>query len=318
MYHCVAEVGSDPWSLYVTPSHFAEHLEVLRKYGHPLQLQQLNQALQDGNCPRGAVAVTFDDGYANNLHNAKPLLERYDIPATVFLTTGSIGQKFEFWSDELDRLLLQPGKLPEALELSINGSTYQWELGEAANYSDDEYRRYRHWSASSNEVPSPRHSLYRALYALLYPMLESKRRNIIDELLLWAGAEPVSRTTHRTLSLEEVFALHQGKLIEVGSHAVTHPLLSALPVAWQQNEIQQSKACLEEIIGHPVRSFAYPYGDYTTETVALVREAGFACACSTNEVAAWGRTDRFQLPRFHVEDWDGEEFARRLSSWFHV
>ena len=58
-----------------------------------MPLQQLAQGLQDGNLPHRSIVVTFDDGYAANLHNAKPLLERYDIPATVFLTTGCIGQQ---------------------------------------------------------------------------------------------------------------------------------------------------------------------------------------------------------------------------------
>src|SRR5215218_491100 len=137
LYHRVAELRSDPWGLGVTPRHFAEHLKVLRQYAHPIGLQQLVQGLRDGVLPERSVAVTFDDGYADNLHGAKPLLERYDIPATFFLTTGFLGQEREFWWDELDRLLLQPGILPERLNLSINGNSYQWELGEAARYGKD-------------------------------------------------------------------------------------------------------------------------------------------------------------------------------------
>lgn len=318
MYHSVAEVDSDPWSLSVTPRHFAEHLEVLRKRSYPMQLQQLTQTLQDGACPQGAVAITFDDGYANNLHNAKPLLERYDIPATVFVIAGCVRHEHEFWWDELERLLLQPGILPETLHLSINSSTYQRELGESANYSEVAYQRHRHWEVEQEDNPSPRHSLYLSLWQQLRPLSEGERHRVLDELLVWAGAEPASRLTHRPLSLTEVSALAQGNLIEVGSHTLTHPFLSMLPVALQQDEIQRSKARLEELIQHPVSSFAYPHGDYTEETVALVQEAGFTCACSTNAAAVWRHTDRFELPRFHVQDWDGEEFARQLSRWFHV
>ncbi|MUL38741.1 polysaccharide deacetylase [Gloeocapsopsis sp. AAB1 = 1H9] len=317
LYHRVAEVDSDPWSLCVTPQHFAEHLDVLRKHGCPMQLQQLIQGLQDGKLANRSVSITFDDGYADNLHNAKPLLDRYNIPATVFLTSGYIGHEREFWWDELERLLLQPGTLPETLRLSINSKTYQWELGEAADYTEDAYQHHCYWQFEHEDTPSQRHALYRSLYQLLCSLRAGDRQKVLDELLVWSSAEPANRPTHRCLSLAEAIALEQGGLIEVGSHTVTHPLLSTLPLSLQQDEIEQSKARLEEIVGHAVSSFAYPHGNYTAETATLVRQAGFACACSTAADTVWQHTDCFQLPRVVVEDWDGEEFARRLKEWFH-
>lgn len=316
LYHRVADVESDPWSLCVTPQHFAEHLEVLQTYTHPMRLQQLTQDLQEGKRLHPSVAITFDDGYADNFHNAKPLLEQYDIPATVFITTGCVGHQREFWWDELERLLLQPRTLPETLHLIVNGSTYRWQLGETVHYSQDTYQHHLCSDVEQENGASPRH-LYYSLHKLLRPLLEGERRQVLDELLIWAGAEPVGRPTHRSLSLAEVFALGQGKLLEVGSHTVTHPLLSTLSTDSQRHEIQQSKAQLEEVIGHPVSSFAYPYGDYTAKTVGVVRESGFDCACSTVTDVVWQRTDRFQLPRVEVQDWGGEEFAKQLSSWFH-
>jgi peptidoglycan/xylan/chitin deacetylase (PgdA/CDA1 family) len=230
------------------------------------------------------------------------LLEHYDVPATVFLVTGYVGLKQEFWWDELERLLLQPGSLPETLRLTINSNTYEWRLREAARYSEDAYF-------------SQRHSLYVSLWRLLRPLPESERRKIQDELLAWAGAEPAVRSTHRTLSREEVLTLGRGELIEIGSHTVTHPLLSALSPTAQREEIQRSKAELEQVVGRPVSSFSYPYGDYTADTILLVREAGFACACTTDATVIGPGADRFQLPRIMVENWDGDEFARRLSPW---
>ena len=73
LYHRVTELDSDPWSLSVTPRHFAEHIEVLRRHCHPLTLQQLVQALGDGDVSKRSVAVTFDDGYADVLYRAVPL-----------------------------------------------------------------------------------------------------------------------------------------------------------------------------------------------------------------------------------------------------
>ncbi|HET9531812.1 MAG TPA: polysaccharide deacetylase family protein, partial [Blastocatellia bacterium] len=104
MYHRVAEVRSDPWSLCVTPQHFAEHMEILRRHARPISLRELTGALREGSVPRRSVVVTFDDGYLDNLKNARPLLERYDIPATFFIATGYLGGEREFWWDELERM----------------------------------------------------------------------------------------------------------------------------------------------------------------------------------------------------------------------
>jgi peptidoglycan/xylan/chitin deacetylase (PgdA/CDA1 family) len=312
-YHRVGEVGSDPWSLCVTPEHFAEHLEVMREFGCALGLPRLAKALRERKPLRRAIVVTFDDGYADNLYNAKPLLERYDIPATIFITTGCIGQEGEFWWDELDKLLLQPGTLPQTFHLSRDGDSCQWELGDAADYSEDEHRRYLKWTTYLVEKndPTPRHRLYRSLYRLLRPLPEFERRKLLDELHTWAAADPKARPTHRVLSPDELLLLGEGRLMEVGAHTATHPALSALPIAMQRDEIYRSRVRLEEILGFPVTSFAYPYGSaYSKETLTLVREAGFTCACSTLLDAVWRRTDPFQLPRVIVEDCDGETLAR--------
>jgi peptidoglycan/xylan/chitin deacetylase (PgdA/CDA1 family) len=297
----------------VTPQHFAEHLEVLQSQTYPISLGQLVRAHQARKIPDRAVAVTFDDGYADNLHNAKPILERYDIPATVFVTSGHVGLHREFWWDELERILLRPGSLPEKLTLTIDGETRQWELGEAADYSEDHFLRHREWVVGWLEAPTPRHSLYFSLHQLLQPLREGEREKIIDEMLVWAGVQPVKRPTHRTLSSEELLKLGQGQLIEVGSHTVTHPFLPALPESLQRDEIRLSKTVLEESVERPVTSFAYPYGIYAKETVRIVREVGFESACSTIDDCVWRGCDRFQLPRVGVRDSDGETFSKWLT-----
>jgi peptidoglycan/xylan/chitin deacetylase (PgdA/CDA1 family) len=315
LYHRVVEMDCDPWSLCVTPRHFAEHLEVVRQYRYPVGLQQLNQALQARKRLPRSVAITFDDGYADNLHNAKPLLERYAIPATVFVVSGSIGHEREFWWDELEQVVLQPPTLPESLYLHINGNPYRWRLGESAHQHEADHQPSEGWYA--NQAPStPRHALYHSLWNLLRPLREDEQRKVLEQLMAWSGSEPPGRSTHRPLSCAELLTLNQGELIEIGSHTVTHPFLSTLPVASQQDEIRRSKACLETLLGHPVRSFAYPHGDYTTDTVNMVREAGYTNACSSVVDSVRGRTDPFQLPRVVVQDWDGEEFARRVWRWF--
>jgi peptidoglycan/xylan/chitin deacetylase (PgdA/CDA1 family) len=311
MYHRVAEVDMNPWGLCVAPQHFAQHLEVLRQYAHPISLQELAEAHRNGNIPSRAVAITFDDGYADNLYQAKPLLEQYGIPATVFATAGYIGRNREFWWDELERLLLQPGQLPEKLCLNINGNTHQLELGEAANYSEADYQRDRQLRACESQ-PGSRLFLCHLLGQLLKPLPEEERLQVLDELAIWSNTGSIARPTHRPLSWEELRILGEGKLVEIGAHTVTHPLLSAHSPDFQLDEIQQGKAYLEEKLARSVTTFAYPYGNYTPETVKLVQKAGFACACSTVEDIVWRESDRFQLPRFEVRNWDREEFAKQL------
>ena len=321
LYHRVAELLPDPQLLAVTPQHFAQHLEILRNYGHPAQLKRIDEILRYRNIGHRTVIVTFDDGYADNLYNAKPLLERYEIPATVFVATGYTDNSREFSSDELERVLLQPGTLPQMLRLTVDGKTHQWDLREAARYSEEGFERNRFWNVADPENPTPRHLVYRSLHTLLRPLPPGDRRRALDDLLNWAGVNCDSRPTHRALSPDEVVRLAAGGLVDIGCHTVTHPVLSALPTAMQRREIIRSKTRLEEVLGQRVGTFAYPYGtrsDYSEETVTIVREAGFSLACSNFPGLVQRAVPLYELPRLLVRDWNGEEFARRLQDWFRA
>jgi peptidoglycan/xylan/chitin deacetylase (PgdA/CDA1 family) len=315
MYHSVTETASDPWSLCVTPQHFADQMDVVRRQAHPVRLRSLANGLGEGEVANKAVVITFDDGYANNLHNAKPFLERYEVPATIFLASGYLGASHEFWWDELESLLLGSGRLPNILQLRVDGKTETWKLDEGVGFHGDIYASWRAWT----HPPTSRHSLYTSLWRLLQRLQDEVRQSILAELRAWANMQPETKPTHRPLSLDEVSRLVEGDLINIGSHSVTHAVLSTLPLATQRAEIQRSKTFLEELVGRTVTSFAYPYGsehDYTADTVALVREARFDCACSTLPTVVTKDTDCYQLPRLQVQDWNGDEFARQLSMWF--
>jgi len=316
LYHRVVELQLDPFLLTVTPQHFAEQLEVLQKHCCPISLQQLVQSLRDGNLPDRAVAVTFDDGYADNLHNAKPVLERYDIPATIFVVTGYLLQEREFWWDEIERILLQPGTLPEMVRLDISGSRWKCELGAEACLSEESYLSSIRWNILREDDPGQRHKVYRNLHQLLKPLHQEEQRQVLRKLSVLAQKESTVRSTHCTLSPQQIIALVDGGLIQIGAHTVTHPVLPSLPIDVQQSEIEQSKARLENILGSQVSSFSYPYGDYEAETISGVQETGLACACTTCSNYTWAGSDLYQLPRLGVGNWGGDEFARRLKEWF--
>ena len=291
LYHRVAELEVDPLLLSVTPRHFEEHLQVITRITKPTSLR----SLRSRSVPSHGVVVTFDDGAADNLHNAKPLLERYDIPATVFVASEYSKGEREFWWDELERILLSTRELPEKLSLKINGTTLDWDASRSRN------------------------QLYQHLGDSLRPLPTTQRFDVIAELQQWSGGSMPPRQTHRALSPDEIRKLADGGLVEIGAHTVTHPVLSAIPVKDQEQEIRNGKAQLEEILNARVESFAYPYGtrdDYTRDTVNLVKQAAFTCACSNFKGVVQPQTSLYELPRFVVRDWDGEEFERHLRGWF--
>jgi peptidoglycan/xylan/chitin deacetylase (PgdA/CDA1 family) len=311
LYHRIAQAQTDPWSLCVSPQHFAEHLEVLRDGYLPIALRRLAGAVEARQPLPGSAVITFDDGYADNFHQAKPLLERFDMPATVFVISGSVGSQREFWWDELERIILVPQALPGSLSLSIGGVRFDWRSPRSPWVNTEHCGN----CANHERRDSAAESLYRALWTRLSCLGAEERSEVLDQLLVWSGAESVSRPSHRPVSVEELLALGEGKLIEIGSHTVKHPFLSKLSPASQKDEIRQSRSALEELIGRPVTSFAYPHGNYAAETQALIAQAGYERACTTTARTVRDNSSRFQLPRIMVEDWDGEEFARRLSGW---
>ena len=244
LYHRIAEVELDPWNLCVTPYHFAEQLEVLQKYANPISLKQLVSFHRAGNIPKRTVVITFDDGYADNLYYAKPILEKYQIPATIFVITGELGKNQEFWWDKLEQLLLQPGQLPEKLSLNIRGKVHHWELGQAANYTQQNYQKDRTSKADSAKLGS-RMSLYYSIWQALLPLSARERQNLLAKILEWANIKLRVRQNYYPLLPEDLSRLEQGGLIEIGAHTVNHLLLRSQPISLQKAEIQQSKTYLE-------------------------------------------------------------------------
>lgn len=319
LYHRVTILDCDPQLLSVCPENFAQHLQVLNRDYHILSLKELVRQLAEDNIKHHSVAITFDDGYADNLNEAKPLLERYGIPATVFVTTGKIGDHQEFWWDDLERIFLKTVNLPEKLALTINNQAYNWELGESAHLDTIKSLTFNDWNILNSENPTPRHQIYRSLCSLLRTLPTEMRKQLIQEIVAHSQISSIGRLSHRTLTKTEVQELAKGGLVEVGAHSLNHPVLSSISQPEQALEIHRSRKQLESIVGKSVGSFAYPYGtksDYNSQTVTIVKNLGFDCACSNFAEVVWRGCDRFELPRFLVRNWNGEKFAAQLKGWF--
>jgi peptidoglycan/xylan/chitin deacetylase (PgdA/CDA1 family) len=283
VYHRVAEREPDPWSLCVKPRHFAEHAELLRGRVKPLATIARNGS------GAAAIALTFDDGYADALHAAKPLLERYALPASVFVATGGVDDGRPFWWDELEGLLRPPHPLPAALELRVGDVRRRFDVDLA-----------------------PRTRLLAALQHLLGGLEEAERREQLATLHAWAGTAAAETVCDRPLDREEIARLGAGGLVEIGAHSVSHPRLPSLPVATQTREVRGSRDFLEQVLGRRVTSFAYPHGLESAATRRILREAGFERACTTTPGLVHRRADPLRIPRIEAPACDGEGFARFL------
>jgi peptidoglycan/xylan/chitin deacetylase (PgdA/CDA1 family) len=313
VYHRIIEPECDPFSLAVTPRHFAEHLRVVRDRYVPVPLRELVAAAKQGRVPHRAVAVTFDDGYADNHHTAKPLLEMEEVPATVFVVAGAVDSGEEFWWDRLERLVLHSRPLPAHLSLELAGGSVGWDIRDSGDSMHP--HADREWSTRAETDPSTRHRVFRELWSLLQPLSEELRESAMRNLELQLGGGSAPRVENLPLNAAALVELSRGQLVEIGAHGWTHSRLADLPPDARRREIGDARRRLEELTGLPVRSFAYPYGrpeDYGSDTPRIVAEMGFECACAN--VSGWivAGVDRFEAPRLRVFDWSGQEFARRL------
>jgi peptidoglycan/xylan/chitin deacetylase (PgdA/CDA1 family) len=296
-YHRIGEHDGDPWPLAVSAKNFAQQLDVLARAVRVVSLADVVRRLDDGQSLGRAVVLTFDDGYADNLLVAKPLIERHSMSATVFVITGLTGADREPWSDELGRILLTGDALPASLELDVQGRRHRFDLPADAGRN-------------------ARLALCYKIWRLLVALPVDVQQAALDVLRDWAGKPSAVRPSRRMLTADEVAELAEDDLIEVGAHTVNHVDLSAAPASVQKAEIEESKAACEAILNRSVTSFAYPYGRVGAATPDLVRAAGFAYGCTCEKDLAGHHSSPLLLPRLHVGDWDGDVFGARLARAF--
>ncbi|MEL7157296.1 MAG: polysaccharide deacetylase family protein [Actinomycetota bacterium] len=314
MYHGIGRVGIDPWGLFVSPENFAQHLRVLNELTNPTTLDGLSVAASGGRPVDRAVAVTFDDGYANVLHEAEPILAANGVPATLFVISDPVASASEYWWDELAGLILVPGSLPDRLHLEGPGVRIRLDTGPAAHYDEAGWQRDHDYRDEEGPA-SPRMQLYRTLWAHLAKLEEYSRQKALDALADSIGRARAPRDSHRSLTLDELVRL-DGDVVSIGGHTSTHPLLPEIDPARQRVEVEGNRAFLRDVLDRHITSFSYPFGANDPSSVEAVRAAGYPLAVTTRPETVPAGVDPLRIGRFDVKDWTGQEFERRLRSWF--
>lgn len=265
---------------------FEHHLTALADHFLVLPLDEAIERLCTRSLPARAACITFDDGYADNFEVALPILQRRDMHATFFISTGFLDGGL-MWNDSvIEAVRRAAGPLLDLTELDLG--------------------RY-----PVAKIDDRREAAGALISALKY--LPAKEREIQAERLV--GALSVSLPKTLMLSREQVRSLRRAGM-GIGGHTVSHPILARLEDGAARAEIADGRAALEDILGERVTLFAYPNGrpgrDYTAVHVKMVRELGFRAAVSTAWGAARAAADLHQLPRFAPWDVDATRFVLRL------
>jgi len=288
LYHRVAAVDHDPLGLAVHPDRFAAQMAHLASRHTVVPLERAGAP--------GSVAVTFDDGYADNLHQALPILTAHAIPATLFASTGHIAHGTAFWWDELIRLLADAPADAGPLRVEHPTGTRVWPAHDAA----------------TRDVARAQ------LHAWLQAQLPEAIERALREIRTWAGrpaAPAPPPAADRPMTLDELRAFADAPGMAVGAHTRTHPSLAFAPAARQEDEIAGSRDDLRAWLGETPTAFSYPFGipgcDVDPAVRDRVRAAGFTHA-TINAPVSPEPGDPLAIARSVVPDDAGAAFTALL------
>jgi peptidoglycan/xylan/chitin deacetylase (PgdA/CDA1 family) len=247
---------------------FEVHLKFIRKNFKIVSMKEGLKTLYDGNSRDFYVAINFDDGYMDNYINAYPLLRKYNVPATIFLTTDYIGKSCIFWWDRVFNIISSASK---DIDIDLGSRHFYFKLDglqsrqQATNYINGFLRQQN----------------------------EKDIRRLVDELQSQFPAQKVSNP-NLMLGWREIKEMN-GDIISFASHTKTHRNLCLLEDDEVREELVESKREIERHLGTEVIEFSYPFGIFDERIKGLVREAGFKYARATLRGLNHKGSDEFNL-----------------------
>ncbi|MET0116115.1 MAG: polysaccharide deacetylase family protein [Sedimenticola sp.] len=292
IYHRVHETNDPLVRNAIDRQVFDWQMRVISGAFNVLDLADAVSLMKSGSLPPRSLAITFDDGYADNYEVALPVLQKYDLTATFFVSSGYLNGG-RMWNDSIIETVRT---LPDGIfDLSSHG------LG-IFNISSITDRRL----CFQQIIDDVKHMPYEKRLEVVESISRHARSSLPDDLMM---------TSSQLKQLSD-------SGMTVGGHTVSHPILSMLEADTARDEIIQGKRALESILGKEIDLFAYPNGrpgtDYSDEHVNLVKGAGFKLAVSTAKGVSDIDTDLYQLKRF--TPWDrtpGKFMARLIANYFN-
>ncbi len=302
MYHRILpktdpRYATEQPGMLVTPESLDLHLATLKQYFEPIHLNEwLTRKKNDLPLPKKSVAITFDDGWADNYEYAFPLLKKHTVPATIFLVTNLINTDKTFWPERLASLVDSIAKNNPELFLH-QASAWLHKLNVQYQF---------------NSIPTTLELDDIINKAKQYT--DEEINNLIDKL----SSQIKTVKNIDILNWQQINEMKSSSLLEFGSHTKNHiRMLPGLDQKVIEDEVAGSQVLLFEKLKLPVALFCYPNGNITTAAEKIVAENYFA-ACTTSKGWVTNKSNFHQLPRIGIHDDVSDTrsaFLARLSGW---
>jgi peptidoglycan/xylan/chitin deacetylase (PgdA/CDA1 family) len=292
-HHVVADPGTSRHD--VTVSQLDAHLAFVKKWFQIVSIDEAVRLLKHAPLDRDYLAITFDDGYRDNYERALPVLRRHGVPATIFLIAGLVDTDALPWYDEC-RIYFSLLSAPDGAHKDVAAFPLFTEIVGIMTEGGALERR-----------------LDRALSVIKTASRET-RAAILEHLRRRYGPAEARDEAHqfKLMGWEHVREMTRYG-ISYGCHTMTHPILSTLPVAQIEAEVRESRSLIEQHVGTDCRTFAYPNGDFDDQAVAVLRQMGFASACTQVFGANRPGADPLKLRRVAVGATPTDLLAVKLS-----
>jgi peptidoglycan/xylan/chitin deacetylase (PgdA/CDA1 family) len=290
-YHRINE-GYDPFFPTIPIAVFARQMDYLSSNFDVLPLEEAIARIIKKDIPDNVLVLTFDDGYKDNYLNAFPILRKFSIPATIFLSTDPIDSERVLWHD-------------------LIFSAFRETCKSCLIWPDNKFDKYPLRTLEERLIAQNK------VLKFLRSLDRSDRLLWIDRLRESLGVENMKGPRNLMLTWNDIKKMSRNG-ISFGSHTVNHPILSRISPDEVRKEIYESKRVIEEHLGVPVRTFAYPNGkreDFTEATKSILREAGYICGLTTIFGANEPDQDLFELRRGGPWEHSIPEFATKLQ-WY--
>ncbi|MGH8018683.1 MAG: polysaccharide deacetylase family protein [Opitutaceae bacterium] len=215
VYHRVCDTALDPLLLGVSPDHFAAQMRVLRERCVPLAVSEFAARAVAGSLPERAVCVTFDDGYADNLHTAQPILAAHDVPACIFVSTGLVARGREAWWDAIEQILVHAR--PEHGRVRLHDAAGELEVF----CPDANAASLRVWNVECADSTT-RQTIYRKVLEWVHDKSPRVIEKHLETLRGWAGLSNEPRPDRRLMTIDEVRTAANASHLAIGGHTVSH------------------------------------------------------------------------------------------------